>query len=154
MDYNSVVRDFVHPTYVYGGAIAAVCTALVSVYTVPPMATEIANGNQQALHHAVYNAFLHPLRDFSSPRLWAANRLPWCWHQYNGRLNNRLLELHIKYGHTVRVAPNELSYASDTAWKTIYGQRSAEMSKDPVFSLHTPLVVSSKLKVTIQPHVH
>lgn len=50
----------------------------------------------------------------------------------------RLSELHIKYGHTVRIAPNELSFTSDTAWKTVYGHRSLEMGKDPVYSLDTP----------------
>lgn len=53
--------------------------------------------------------------------------------------------MHIKYGPTVRVAPNELSFTSETAWKIIYGSRSNEMGKDPVFSLHTPTGVQSKL---------
>lgn len=91
----------------------------------------------------LYNVFLHPLRYYRGPKLWAATRLPWCWYQYNGILNNKLLELHTKYGHTVRIAPNELSYTTDTAWKTIYGHRSVEMGKDPVFRLHTPSGVQS-----------
>lgn len=85
------------------------------------------------------------MRRFPGPTLWAASRLPWCWYQFHGRLNHQLLKLHVQYGHVVRVAPNELSFTSDTAWKTIYGQRSTEMGKDPVFSLHTPTGVPSML---------
>lgn len=36
------------------------------------------------------------------------------------------------------MAPDEISYTSDTAWKSIYGQRVVEMAKDPVFSLSKP----------------
>ena len=92
----------------------------------------------------LYNVFLHPLRHYRGPKLWAATRLPWCWYQYKGTLHSHLLELHIKYGHTVRIAPNELSFTTDTAWKTIYGHRSTEVGKDPVFRLHTPTGAQSK----------
>lgn len=92
----------------------------------------------------LYNVYFHPLRHHPGPKSWAASRIPWCWHQYHGRLNHRLVELHDQFGPTVRVAPNEISYTSETAWKTIYGQRSVEMSKDPIFSLVTPTGVPSK----------
>ena len=88
--------------------------------------------------YGVYNVFFPPLRGVPGPRLWAASRLPWCWQQYQGRLHYKLLSLHKQYGYAVRVAPNEVSFTSDTAWKTIYGHRSAEMGKDPIFRLHTP----------------
>ncbi|KAM5347985.1 hypothetical protein ACJ41O_007809 [Fusarium nematophilum] len=90
------------------------------------------------LARIIYNVFFHPLRNHPGPKLWAATRIPWCWNQYRGRLNHRLMELHNQYGPTVRVAPDEVSYTSSTAWKTIYGQSSIEMSKDPIFSLVTP----------------
>ncbi|KAI5463844.1 cytochrome P450 [Mariannaea sp. PMI_226] len=86
----------------------------------------------------VHNTYLHPLSAHPGPKLWAASRLPWCWYQYHGRLNHKLAELHNHYGTVVRVAPNELSYSSESAWKCIYGQRSIEMKKDPIFSLVTP----------------
>ena len=85
-----------------------------------------------------YNIFLHPLRRYPGPTSWAATRIPWCWHQYQGVNYRCLLQSHIKYGHVVRIGPNELSYTTNTAWKTIYGHRQHEMGKDPVFSLHTP----------------
>ncbi|RMJ14371.1 hypothetical protein CDV36_005981 [Fusarium kuroshium] len=86
----------------------------------------------------IYNVFLHPLRHHPGPKLWSATRIPWCWNQYRGKLNHRLVDLHRQYGPTVRVAPDEISYTSDTAWKTIYGHRTVEMTKDPIFSLITP----------------
>ncbi|CAM1511667.1 Fc.00g091800.m01.CDS01 [Cosmosporella sp. VM-42] len=99
-----------------------------------------------------YNVFLHPLRHHPGPKSWAATRLPWCWNQYRGRLNHRLVELHTQYGSTVRVAPNEISYNSETAWKTIYGQRSVEMSKDPIFSLVTPTGVPNIMTADRRTH--
>lgn len=91
-----------------------------------------------------YNVFIHPLRNHPGPKLWAASRLPWCWYQYNGKLHERILELHLRYGSPVRVAPNEVVYTTDTAWKTIYGQRSVEMGKDPIFSITNPSGVKSE----------
>ncbi|KAL4912424.1 cytochrome P450 [Aspergillus aurantiobrunneus] len=100
-----------------------------------------------------YNVLFHPLRNYPGPVLWAATRLPWCWYQYRGRLSRKLLELHVRYGQTVRVAPNELSFTSEAAWRTIYGQRSQEMGKDPVFSLHTPTGVQSILTADRATHI-
>lgn len=40
-----------------------------------------------------------------------------------GRITWRIRELHDQYGPVVRIAPDELSYTSSTAWKKIYGQR-------------------------------
>jgi cytochrome P450 len=100
----------------------------------------------------VYNAFFHPLRQFPGPKLWAATRLPWCYYQYQGRLHYRLLQLHVQYGHTVRVAPNELSYTSDGVWKTVYGHRKVEMGKDPIFRLHTPTGAQNILVADRETH--
>lgn len=102
--------------------------------------------------YAVYNIYFHPLRNFPGPKLWAASRLPWCYHQYKGQLHYRLLQLHIKYGKTVRVAPTELSYIDHGAWKAIYGQRKEEMGKDPIFRLHTPTGAQNILVADRQTH--
>ncbi|KAL8897692.1 MAG: hypothetical protein Q9192_002446 [Flavoplaca navasiana] len=102
--------------------------------------------------YLIYNVFFHPLRKFPGPTLWAATRVPWCYYQYQGRLHYRLLELHTEYGHTVRVAPNELSYTQEAAWKTIYGHRKEEMSKDPIFRLHTPTGAQNILVAERETH--
>jgi cytochrome P450 len=58
----------------------------------------------------------------------------------------------MKYGKTVRVAPTELSYADDDAWKTIYGHRKEEMGKDPIFRLHTPTGAQNILVADRETH--
>ncbi|PGH23595.1 hypothetical protein AJ80_02376 [Polytolypa hystricis UAMH7299] len=121
----------------HAAAASATCLLLVILWT---------------CFHAVYNIFFHPLKNFPGPTSWAATRFPWCWHQYHGRLPHRLLQLHKRYGHVVRVAPDELSFTTATAWKTIYGQRAVEMSKDPVFSLHTPTGAQSLLTADRETH--
>ncbi|KAL8791875.1 MAG: hypothetical protein Q9195_005537 [Heterodermia aff. obscurata] len=102
--------------------------------------------------YVLYNLFFHPLRRFPGPKLWAASRIPWCYYQYQGRLHYRLLQLHIQYGHTVRIAPNELSYTHEAAWKTIYGHRKEEMGKDPIFRLHTPTGAQNILVADRETH--
>lgn len=99
-----------------------------------------------------YNLFLHPLRKYPGPRLWAASRLPWCYHQYRGQLHVELLRLHVEYGHTVRVAPTELSYTDPSAWKDIYSHRKDEMAKDPIFRLHTPTGAQNILVADRETH--
>ncbi|KAH7076877.1 benzoate 4-monooxygenase cytochrome P450 [Paraphoma chrysanthemicola] len=104
------------------------------------------------LGYTIYNLCLSPLRNFPGPRLWAASRLPWCYYQYRGELHYQLLQLHRQYGTTVRVAPTELSYADDEAWKTIYGHRKNEMSKDAIFRLHTPTGAQNILVADRETH--
>ena len=69
----------------------------------------------------VYNVYLHPLRRFPGPRLWAASRLPYVLSLVRGDLVQRTQELHEQYGPTVRLAPNELSFIQPQAWQDIYG---------------------------------
>ncbi|KAL8985648.1 MAG: hypothetical protein Q9177_004379 [Variospora cf. flavescens] len=114
----------------------SVCLGLVSFQKAFGVAVAVVT--LYVLGYLFYNVFFHPLRKFPGPMLWAASRVPWCYYQYQGRLHHRLLQLHIQYGHTVRVAPTELSYTHEAAWKTIYGHRKDEMGKDPIFRLHTP----------------
>ncbi|KAI4282014.1 MAG: hypothetical protein L6R38_003271 [Xanthoria sp. 2 TBL-2021] len=104
------------------------------------------------LGYCIYNVTFHPLRRFPGPKLWAASRIPWCYYQYRGQLHHRLLQLHTKYGHTVRVAPNELSYTHEGAWKKIYGHRKEEMGKDPIFRLHTPTGAQNILVADRETH--
>ena len=100
----------------------------------------------------MYNLLFHPLRNFPGPRLWAASRIPWCYYQYRGVLHRQILQLHIQYGPTVRIAPTELSYTDGKAWKDIYAHRKDEMSKDPVFRLHTPTGAQNILVADRETH--
>ncbi|KAH7408499.1 benzoate 4-monooxygenase cytochrome-like protein P450 [Phaeosphaeria sp. MPI-PUGE-AT-0046c] len=71
----------------------------------------------------IYNLFLHPLRSYPGPKSWAATRLTWAHAMQSGHLHHKLHELHTRYGPIVRIAPNELAYIDNVAWKDIYGNR-------------------------------
>jgi cytochrome P450 len=61
------------------------------------------------------------LRHFPGPQLCAAYRFPYVIENVRGRLPQKVLELHQKYGPVVRIAPNELAFAQAEAWNDIYG---------------------------------
>ncbi|KAF2439282.1 benzoate 4-monooxygenase cytochrome-like protein P450 [Karstenula rhodostoma CBS 690.94] len=71
----------------------------------------------------LYNIYLHPLRTYPGPKLWAATRLTWTHAIQSGQYHLKLHELHTRYGPVVRIAPDELSYITPEALKDIYGNR-------------------------------
>ncbi|CAJ2506367.1 Uu.00g004970.m01.CDS01 [Anthostomella pinea] len=71
----------------------------------------------------VYKAFLHPLNRFPGPKIAKFTNAAHSWWYLGGRQPFDLLELHKKYGHVVRTAPNELSFNSAQSFKDIYGFR-------------------------------
>lgn len=79
--------------------------------------------------------YFHPLSKIPGPKLWAASRLPYVIALLKGNLIYRMDEFHAKYGNTIRVGPNEVSFAKDEAWKDIYMFRPGhkEAKKDPVW---------------------
>ncbi|KAI4942690.1 hypothetical protein J4E91_009859 [Alternaria rosae] len=83
----------------------------------------ISSGAKSTFVYGFYNAFLHPLRHYPGPLLWRAFRIPHVVSTHRGEIHKRLTEFHTKYGPVVRVAPNELSYASSRALKEIYVTR-------------------------------
>jgi cytochrome P450 len=85
-----------------------------------------------------YNVFLHPLRKYPGPTLWAATRIPYAFMALSGKSSKILLDLHSQFGEVIRIAPDELSYVRPDAWKEIMGHRKsgmAENGKDPVYFL-------------------
>jgi averantin hydroxylase len=72
---------------------------------------------------ALYNVFLHPLRIYPGPKLWAASAIPIAWNQLTGREVHKVLEMHEKYGPVVRTAPDEVSYANPIVWKEAFAHR-------------------------------
>ncbi|MCJ1432335.1 hypothetical protein MMC27_001691 [Xylographa pallens] len=76
-----------------------------------------------AISRAIYNAYFHPLAKYPGPKLWAASSIPYFRGVLNGEESAYLKKLHDKYGATVRIRPNALSYNSAQAWKDIYGAR-------------------------------
>jgi hypothetical protein len=72
---------------------------------------------------AGYRLWLHPLASFPGPKIWAITRLPWVASTVKGRIWRDMVDLHEKYGTTVRIAPGELSINSPGAWADIYNCR-------------------------------
>ncbi|PQE22388.1 cytochrome P450 monooxygenase protein [Rutstroemia sp. NJR-2017a WRK4] len=54
------------------------------------------------------------------PKLWAASRLPFIYYLLTGQLVRRVKEFHDIYGEFYRLAPDEVSFASEQAWNDIY----------------------------------
>nr|AJW31700.1 tri11 protein [Trichoderma brevicompactum] len=83
----------------------------------------------------IYNVFFHPLRNFPGPKLAALSRVPYSRILVGGTGHHRILELHLKYGPVVRVAPNTLSFSHPDATNDIRGHRKPgqpEHRKDPI----------------------
>lgn len=66
------------------------------------------------------------------------SRIPYSISQMSGRLPFLVLELHKKYGHVVRIAPDELAFSDPRAWKDIMGHLKSgepEFEKPDLFSI-------------------
>lgn len=87
-----------------------------------PILTDLQALTYQAAQY-IYNIYFHPLSKFPGPAVAASSRLPLLHSYITGGIADRAQKLHAKYGDVVRVAPDELSYASAQAWKDIYGHR-------------------------------
>ncbi|KAI2467234.1 benzoate 4-monooxygenase cytochrome P450 [Annulohypoxylon bovei var. microspora] len=72
----------------------------------------------------VYNLYFHPLSKIPGPWIAAISDVPYCWWLLGGRQPYKMVELHNKYGPSVRVAPNDVSFNTAQAWKDIYAHRS------------------------------
>ncbi|KAL3476514.1 cytochrome P450 [Aspergillus californicus] len=80
----------------------------------------VAAGILYLVGRAVYNIYLHPLAKFPGPKLRAATRLAWVWSLASGSNHVKVKSLHDRYGPVVRIAPDELSFISPSAWQDIY----------------------------------
>jgi aspirochlorine biosynthesis cytochrome P450 monooxygenase len=72
----------------------------------------------------VYNAYFHPLRKFPGPWLAGASKSYMAYYTVRGKKHYRIEEIHEKYGDVVRIAPDHLSFITESAWKDIYSFRS------------------------------
>ncbi|KAI0099744.1 cytochrome P450 [Nemania sp. FL0031] len=78
-----------------------------------------------------YNLYFHPLAKFPGP-FWARASTLWRFRQsMSGRFHRVIEDNHRKYGTVFRVGPNELSFASVSAFRTIYGNRSIAEPNSP-----------------------
>ncbi|OHW99148.1 cytochrome p450 [Colletotrichum incanum] len=82
----------------------------------------------------IYYLTLHPLAGYPGPLLARITTITSLWHRADGSNHSWPLLLHKKYGHIVRIGPNELSYSHPDAWHDIYAKAGGggDMPKDLV----------------------
>ncbi|EME39031.1 cytochrome P450 monooxygenase-like protein [Dothistroma septosporum NZE10] len=107
---------------------------LVSGYVLATFVAGIGALLLWTLTTVFYRLYLHPLRRYPGPKLWAISRLPYIRSTVKGTIVHDFHRLHKQYGSVVRIAPDELSYSTPEATKVIY-QSSPELHKDP---MHLP----------------
>ncbi|KAK3301698.1 cytochrome P450 [Chaetomium strumarium] len=103
------------------------------------------------LARSVYYAFVHPLAKVPGPKLYACSDLPYLYHSLRGDWQFKLKQLHDRYGPVLRYTPDNVSFTTPGAWKTIYGHRAAGQKtfvKDrityrPTLSGHPHIVVAN-----------
>lgn len=83
-----------------------------------------------ALAKATYNVFLRPLAAYPGPVVHRASELPRLLQEVTGNTVHKWAELHAKYGPVVRIAPGQLSYISNDAWRDIYAAKGTFESPD------------------------
>ncbi|KAF6813197.1 cytochrome P450 [Colletotrichum sojae] len=82
--------------------------------------------------YIIYDIRYGPLCDIPGPFWYKASGIPLAYVQARGMEAEVLPALHAKYGPVVRVAPNELSYASGAeAWDDVYGYKKAGRPPKP-----------------------
>lgn len=73
-----------------------------------------------------------PWQASPGPQIACSTRLWYGIHLIRGTLLEGLLKAREKYGHVVRIAPDELSYICPEAWSDIYESKvHGEMTRDP-----------------------
>lgn len=89
----------------------------------------------------IHCLYFHPLAAYPGPLLARSTRLWYVYYLTKGKLPFAVKEVHDRYGPTVRVAPDELSFIGEDAFKAIYGYKhgtGVEMPKDPNMYGNTP----------------
>ncbi|ERS98798.1 benzoate 4-monooxygenase cytochrome P450 [Sporothrix schenckii 1099-18] len=70
---------------------------------------------------AIYSVFFSPLARIPGPKLYALTSWRLAYDDWSGARTRKLYRLHTQYGPVVRVGPNEVSFSSLAAMRTIYG---------------------------------
>lgn len=104
---------------------------------------------------SIYNLYFHALSKFPGPKLWAASRVPYIISLLSGNLVKDQVKLHQKYGDVVRMAPDEISFTKEEAWRDIYVHRAGHRNptKDPVW-YKAPDEMPQNIVTTLDPAAH
>ncbi|WQF84157.1 Putative cytochrome P450 [Colletotrichum destructivum] len=87
-----------------------------------PVPTLIAIVIASAVYHYIYNPLaVSPLRLLPGSKVYAVTKWRLALDDYHGTRTRKIHGLHQKYGTAVRISPNEVSFSSLSALRTIYG---------------------------------
>ena len=75
---------------------------------------------------AIYNITFHPLAKIPGPKIRGAFFFPSHWESCAGDSAANIKALHDKFGHVVRISPNQVSFSSTQAWRGTFGARFCE----------------------------
>ncbi|KAI0775560.1 cytochrome P450 [Trametes elegans] len=84
---------------------------------------------------AIYRLWFAPLARLPGPKVTAITRLPLMYHEFRGNRRLWIHGLHQRYGPVVRVAPDEVSFATREAAKEIYTSGGSGYDKSSFYSL-------------------
>ncbi|KAJ1327425.1 aspirochlorine biosynthesis cytochrome P450 monooxygenase [Microdochium nivale] len=104
---------------------------------------------------AIYNVYLHPLAKVPGPKHLALSPFFREHHKIGGRWDHVLAALHEEYGPAVRFGPNQVSFITPDAWKTLYGHQSGAKQppiKDPGFYFHDDGAASHIINANKEDH--
>jgi hypothetical protein len=99
----------------------------------------------------LHNLFFSPLRTIPGPKWYAATPFPRLWLYISGREPWVVKSMHERYGPVVRLAPMEVSFIDEQAWKDIYGYR-ATTHKDATFYPLSPSAKHSLILADDETH--
>lgn len=71
----------------------------------------------------IFNLYFHPLSKVPGPVAWKASRLPFIWALLRGTIVHDIERLHRQYGPILRIAPDEVTFAHEDAWRDIFQLR-------------------------------
>ncbi|PIL35052.1 cytochrome P450 [Ganoderma sinense ZZ0214-1] len=83
----------------------------------------------------VYRLWFAPLARLPGPSICAISRLPLMFYEFSGARRSFIHDLHTKYGPIVRVAPDEVSFATREAAKEIYTSGGSGYDKSSFYLL-------------------
>lgn len=87
-----------------------------------PVPVLIAVAIASVVYHYIYNPLaVSPLRLIPGSKFYAVTKWSLALDDYHGTRTRKIHELHQKYGTAVRISPNEVSFSSLSALRTIYG---------------------------------
>jgi hypothetical protein len=99
----------------------------------------------------LYILFLSPLRAIPGPWWYAATPFPRLWLYFSGREPWCVKAMYERYGPVVRLAPTEVSFIDEQAWKDIYGYKTTT-HQDETFYPFSPATKHSLILAGDETH--